>query len=205
MAIAGVKRERRKRALIAAYENYARDPRTINDLFQQVTKFAFTKVRHLEHEFRTLGSSETADDWAQNIALIVWKELPKFRGDAEAFYPWVHKICFNEASRAFNELKEQKETMLPLFVAPEEDESGEEPDEEENPAIYQDVYQREWRIHIPDSIQGVDLAICELIMDDKSYAEIGQLLGITEGTIKMRLLRMRKFFQKAGERPSLLV
>lgn len=183
-------RKKTKEKLMTAYEGYQRrEPGSADRLMEQVRKFAYTKVYHLEHDFENFGSSQTADDWAQNVSLAVWKGLDKFQGTPALFYSWVHKICFNEATDAFNIVKEESLTKVALFVK-SLDEDSDEKQEEINPEIYR-LDERETMLSIPASIQGVDRNICSLIIDGMNYAQVAEGLRMTEGAVKMRLLRLR--------------
>lgn len=133
--LAGIKREKLKQKLMDAYESYQRGEKDgLDILLTRVREFVYSKVYHLEHEFRDTGSAETADDWAQDVLLDVWQALPSFNDTPEAFYSWVHKAAFNKASKSFNHLQEHKDTFVKLSIASEDEEGGEE--EVDNPAIY---------------------------------------------------------------------
>lgn len=187
---AGEGRQRNRNKLIVAYEAYKRkEPGSSDNLMLTVRNFAYTKVYHLEFEFKDLGTSETADDWAQEVVLRVWQGLNKFHGTSEMFYSWVHKIAFNQATDAFNNLRSTKDSKVLLFEK-EEDENG-EIKEEENPEIHNQAGV-EFSITIPKSVQGIDLNICKLIMDGMSYAEVADALKMTENAVEHRLRKLRK-------------
>ena len=58
---------------------------------------------------------------------------------------------------------------------------------------------------IPDSVQGIDLAICEEIMfNGKTYPQVAEVMGLTEQAVKDRMykLRIRIADERALERAS---
>lgn len=207
MSAEALKRQNSKRALVAAYEEFVRDPATVNALFQRVRHFALTKVRHLEHDLKGTGTDDTPDDWAQNIALSVWRVLPTFKGSGEEFYSWIHKVCFNEATDVFNAATNSTKTSisrssrLSLYVNDHTDDQ----EERLHPEVNQEVSQREWRGRIPESIQGVDRRICQLLMGGNRYTEVAYHLNMTESAIKQRVKRLRDRIRKEQGHPSLLV
>jgi DNA-directed RNA polymerase specialized sigma24 family protein len=205
--IAATKRNRTRANLIAAYEAYERrEPGSMDRLMQLVTKFVHTKISHMEYEpaFKGFGTAETADDWAQEVTIKVWQKLTgtgrkQFQGDGAGFYAYVHKIAYNQASAAFNDLLEEKRTEVPLFTRVE-DEDGEYA-EVENPLIHADGAGYDRHTLIPASVQGVDLTIAKLLLTEvrgadgkyraRNFGEIGQILQMTEDAVKKRMERLR--------------
>jgi len=210
--LASLKRNSRKQALISAYEAYVRqEPGSMDRVLKLVNEFALLKLIHLEHEpdFKQFGSAETADDWAQEVSIKVWQELVKKdrKRTGEQFYAWVHKIAFNKGNAAFKKLVAEKSTKVSLFVSvDEEDESGNEQTfTNENPLIHAGNGASEIGCPIPQSVQGLDRTICNLMLTEvqdrrengdyfmrpRNYAEIGFVLGMTESAVQMRMQRVR--------------
>lgn len=188
---AGKVRTQTRKNIMAAYEAYTRrEPGSKEQLFKLVRDFAYLKVYHLEYDFRHLGTAETADDWAQKVALDIWIGIDKFEGSPELFYSWVHKSAYNRAKLAFKYLDHESKTKVSLTVDHLDEESGEE-SQEDNPEIYEREGGSDFTFTIPKSVQGLDLDICKLILDGESYAEIAASLDMTEGAVKMRLERLR--------------
>jgi hypothetical protein len=212
--LAGLKHKSTRQALIAAYEAYERrEPGSMDRLLQLVRKFAFLKVSHLEYEpdFKQMGSAETADDWAQEVTIKVWQELVKKdkKRTGEEFYSWVHKIAFNRATDAFNDLLKQKKTKIPMFVSNEEevDQKGRtETFTEENPLIHAGADGYGSNTLIPAHVEGLDLTICKLMLTEvqdqnkngdyftrgRRYDEVAFVLGMTAEAVQMRMMRLRK-------------
>ncbi|MGA7524635.1 MAG: hypothetical protein WBW84_19450 [Acidobacteriaceae bacterium] len=205
--IAAHKRQTMKDQIIAAYEAYQRKEALSGErLMGLVRDFAYRKVYHLEYNFAGMGTAQTADDWAQDVALKIWTVLPRIPETVQSgqdFYSYLHKTAFNKASKAFNYLtgkilnedgevigyRDEGRGKAPLTVM-REGEDGEQ-FEDDNPEIYNRTTINESHFTIPDSVQGKDLTICNLILTGKTYAHIGALLGITEDAVKARLKRLR--------------
>lgn len=224
--LAQLKKNSMRDRVVAAYQAYSRnEPFSMDNLLKVVREFAYTKVYHLEYDFKDFGSFETADDWAQEATINVWLALKdgKFEGNGEQFYSWIHKIAFNRATDAFNELENARAKKVSLTVASHE---GGDPDAEEyeddNPDIYSSrpadgfwvgdgvdengnvKYKRgnsfDGVFTIPKSVQGVDLSICRLILAGKNYAQIADILEMTETAVTKRLQKLRKRLRPEGER-----
>jgi RNA polymerase sigma-70 factor, ECF subfamily len=126
---------------------------------------------------RLLGSADEAGDAVQEALIRAWLALPSFRGGAR-FSTWMYRICVNAAH-------DQRAKSRRADAAPEI--------EVEDP---QDAFARE---ELSGELQK---ALNEL--DDEyrtavvlydvlgcSYAEIAELTGVAEGTVKSRIFRGR--------------
>jgi RNA polymerase sigma factor (sigma-70 family) len=208
------KRESTKQGLISAYEAYLRsEAGSLDKLLALVQKFAYKKLYHFEIENKELGTINTVDDYAQDVATAVWNglRLQSFSGDSSSFYPWVHKITHNKGILFIKELEKQRNTKVGLTVVRENDDG--EKEEIDNPEIYEE-HDFDIRVNIPRSIQGVDLTICKLMLTTvqdqrkdgsfyrrgRNYAEVADVLEMTEGAVKARLKRLRKGLKK--EKPA---
>jgi DNA-directed RNA polymerase specialized sigma24 family protein len=141
------KRSATREAIMDAYEVYRRgEPGALNRLIDLVREFAYAKVKYLDFEFNSGGAD--AEDWAQDVALDVWRQLDDYRGDtASSFYAWVHKIAFNTGSSTFNALLEEKDTHVDLTTDVMDGESGEGMFEDDNPEVYENALsadERKW-------------------------------------------------------------
>jgi DNA-directed RNA polymerase specialized sigma24 family protein len=114
---AAIKRKQNKTRLMDAYDAWKRkEPGSADTLMLAVRHFAYTKVYHLEHDFKKFGSAETADDWTQDVCAKVWKKLDRFVGTGSKFYSYVHKAAFNRGIDAFEKLYEDRQTKTCLTV-----------------------------------------------------------------------------------------
>lgn len=193
--VAESKRIRGREQLIKLYTAHQRQvPGSLERLLDEVRKFAYTKVYHLEVDFKNIGTSETADDWAQEVTIKVWQGLNDFNGTPELFYSWVHKIAFNQATEAFGYLKKESELKVPLMVKSSDDK--EEGVEEINPLLYKDDPDTV-NYRLPNFIKGVDRNICLLIIDGMTYAQAAVVLNMTKSAIESRVRRLRNTLVEA--------
>jgi RNA polymerase sigma factor (sigma-70 family) len=199
--LAAIKRNTLKKRIEAAYAAYkAKEPGGADELMLAVRALAYTKVYHLEYDFKTFGSAETADDWAQDVCISVWSGLDKFKGTSANFYAWVHRIAFRKSLKAFTQLKEESCTKVQLFTSKNEDECEDENDtEQDNPEIYEGHDGYDGGVQIPASVLGVERNICLLIRDGRNYAEVAEDLHMTVAAVTQRLLRLRERLQAQRE------
>jgi RNA polymerase sigma factor (sigma-70 family) len=187
-------RGQQRATLIEAYRLYQECPQQHEHaLYRAVLDFVTQKLYHLEIDFRGRGTVHTVDDFAQRVALKVWRGLPKKTGRTpENFYNWVCLLCQKQSKSATRALRKELSRKVPLTLTIE---NGTEYD---NPAVYESRG-IDRTFMIPEWVQGTDRDICELIQDGKTYAQIGQLLGMKEDAVKQRMSRLRAKAKKTKE------
>jgi RNA polymerase sigma-70 factor (ECF subfamily) len=129
---------------------------------------------------RELGSAADADDAVQETLIRAWRALPRFREDAR-FSTWLYRICLNAIS-------DQRSRRARTSGTPLED-VAEPPDPRDR------IAERELSGELQEALRGLDETYrTPVLLSDVlgwSYAEIGELLGIAEGTVKSRIFRGR--------------
>lgn len=216
MSTLGSKRGKTKSDLNEAYARYKDGVGSVTRLLALVKDFAYKKLYYLEREFKSFGTSQTVDDWAQDVVVSVWQGLDKFDGEVDAFYSWVHKIIFNKSQAAFNYVlderdgKKQKVKHVdvegnPIVVEMRvggkvqlevevEDDDGESYTTD-NPLLHDRQGGRLGSFPIPEEITGDNLMIVNLIAEGRSYEEIADFLShlnLTPQMITMRMQRLKK-------------
>ncbi len=131
------------------------------------------------------------EELVQEIALAIWKALPHFRGECSE-RTFAFRIAHNRAlthvlrrrppAQSLEELEEVNEPVDPR------------PHPDEQAALTSQ------RARLMSAIQSLPLAHSQLIvmmLEGLSYAEIGEVLGITENNVAVRLTRARKALKEA--------
>lgn len=205
---AGLKRQQNLDALALAYDNFRRGGGNSQDLlWDAMITYARRLMMRLEHDFADFGTSETADDFAQAVVLKCKRNImgqagyKPFVGNGGNFAAWFRDAVLNAKKVAAKKILKQKAKKVPLFVTAE-DEDG-EMQEIENPAIHRHSEIIEHGVQIPDSVVGLDRAICLLILEGRlNYKEIGEALKprMTEEGVKKRLQRLKATLDGTGER-----
>jgi RNA polymerase sigma-70 factor, ECF subfamily len=156
---------------------------------QRGDRWAFEQLveRHQHRVYtlaaRTLGSPDDAADAAQECFLRAWLGLPRFRSGA-LFSTWLYRICLNAAHDQRAKRRESK----PLEDAPE-------------PADPRDAFvASELSSRLQRALSEIDETFREaVVLYDVlgcSYAEIAELTGVAEGTVKSRIFRGRSELAK---------
>ena len=117
----------------------------------------------------------------QEMQIQVWRSLGNFRGDAK-LSTWVYRICINCALSFRAKIVRHKQRFESLdgkvFVFPT-------PDTSENE-------QRERLYSAIRELKSVDRAIVSLYLDDKSYEETAEILGLSTTNVATRLMRLKR-------------
>jgi len=153
-------------------------------VFSMIVDRYSTKVLTLCHYF--MKDEHEAYDVSQEVFLKIYRGLGHFRGDAK-LSTWIHTI-------AINTCKNKVSVFRRLFARRREfDESLNV--EDGAPSPEEDAVSRERQLIVRREISLLPVKFREIIIlkdiQNKSYEEIGEVLGINQGTVKSRLHRAR--------------
>ena len=129
------------------------------------------------------ADSDEVADLFQETLINIWKGLPTFAGDDDALRGWVYRVALNTCITLDRKKRRHKTVPLTMDVSPF--------DTNDNRAQRADQLHR--RIC---QLQPFDRAIILLWLEDISYAEIGQILGISANNVSVRLVRIREQMKK---------
>lgn len=150
---------------------------------QRGDRYAFEQLveRHEQRLYtlaaRVLGSREDAADAVQEALIRAWVSLPKFRGDAR-FSTWLYRIVVNAAHDVRAKRRERPVEEPPDPVDPRDRFAEQELSNELQRAL--DGLDENYRV----PVVLYDVLGC-------SYAEIAEMTGVAEGTVKSRIFRGR--------------
>ena len=172
---------------------------------------AFTEIvlhrqkRVFNIAYRMLGNSEEAKDLAQEVFISVFESIKDLKEEIK-FDAWLTQITLNHCRNRWKYLKRRQYFSSDSLDDPIETEDGSMPraitDPSDNPEILLE------KKMIRQLIQRGLLELKEdqrelLVLRDLqgfSYEEMGELLGLPEGTIKSRLHRARMDLKRVLER-----
>ena len=131
-------------------------------------------------------TSEESQDLAQEILLQAWRSLPKFEGKASAA-TWFYRVALHTAMKWHRKDKPRRSRQQPLFelqvLAPEGANSAEQ-------AQHRDTVEQLYKaIH---QLPKTDAALVLLYLDELSYPEMAEVLGISESNVGVKLNRAKK-------------
>lgn len=168
---------------------------------------AFTAiVRHYQRPIHRLAygltrNASDADDLAQETFVRAWQALGRFRV-GEPLYPWLSRICVNLAFSLFRRRKRRPEDPIEPML-----EAGRQFGAEDDPAEHAARSERDARIAAAfETLSHDHQTILVLrVVEDLSYDEIAERLGIPPGTVMSRLSRARaelkaRLAERTGEK-----
>lgn len=131
-------------------------------------------------------TSDECQDLAQEILLQAWRTLPKFEGKASAA-TWFYRVALHTAMNWQRKDKPRRSKQQPLLevqsVVTEGCDSVEQAQHRETvEQLYQAIHQ------LPET----DAALVLLYLDELSYQEMAEVLGISESSIGVKLNRAKK-------------
>jgi DNA-directed RNA polymerase specialized sigma24 family protein len=185
--------EQREAQVIAAYEAYrAGKGRTI---LQEITRFATNKVYWVDVQFPE--TVKDVDDIAQDVTLAVWQALESgtFRGKTgREFLSFLKTVCYNHKCDHFGKSLDNKQNKVSFFVELEDEDGN--ATTRDNKELYPEPEGVGGYFRIPEWVDGDNRYICKLIMDGKTYEQIGEYLGISGNAVKLRVAKIREQAQK---------
>jgi RNA polymerase sigma-70 factor, ECF subfamily len=125
------------------------------------------------------------DDLLQEIIYQLWKSWPSFEGKSK-FSTWLYRIALNTA---ISDLRKKKPVVLPL-----------EPSH--LPAIPSDQQESDMEAKLTmmheaiNELSDIEKAIVMLYLDDRSYHEMEEVLGINQNNLRVKMNRIKEKLRK---------
>lgn len=154
-----------------------------------ITEQEFTKVVQ-EHKgtiytvcyMFSKDSNEVADLF-QEMLINIWNGYDKFRGES-SLITWIWRVSFNTCI-SYEKKKARRAKSIPLTMDINLFDEHEE-----------DIRQIKMLQKRIRQLGPFDRAIVLLWLEDLSYAEIGEIVGISEKNVSVRLVRIREQLKK---------
>jgi RNA polymerase sigma-70 factor (ECF subfamily) len=144
---------------------------------------------------RLLDDQGEACDVVQEVFLKVFRNIGSFRGQS-SLKTWIYRITVNEAHNARRWFFRHRRREVELDHAPEDTRDWKEiiPDGSRSP--YDVALDREQHVMIEAALERINPIFREAVVlrdiMDLSYEEIAEVLGVSLGTVKSRILRGRE-------------
>ena len=129
-------------------------------------------------------SDADRDDLVQEILLQLWRSLPRFEGKAKES-TWIYRVALNTAlawHRGENKHRTAQNSLPAIEELPEPDDLAAREREELVARLYAAIRR----------LPRVDAALVLLYLDDLSYREMAEVLGLSETNVGVKLNRARK-------------
>ena len=144
---------------------------------------------------RLLNDPSEASDVVQEVFLKVFRNISSFRGQS-TLKTWIYRITINEAHNARRWFFRHRRREVELDNEPEESRNWKEiiPDRSRSP--YDMALEGEQHSMIEAALDRINPIFREAVVlrdiTDLSYEEIAEILGVSLGTVKSRILRGRE-------------
>lgn len=155
-----------------------------SDLQVQFTKLVNGNSARWMGIARSYANLDDRDDLLQDILLQVWKSLPSFRGDSK-IETWSYRVALNTALAWNRTRKNQAEKF-----------------KRQNFELFQiersaETYHEEINIleEFLASLSKSDRAVMLLHLENVPNQEAAEILGIKEGTLRVRTHRIKQKFE----------
>jgi RNA polymerase sigma-70 factor (ECF subfamily) len=131
-------------------------------------------------------TNEDCQDLAQEILLQVWRSLPQFQGRASAA-TWSYRVALNTALGWQRKQRHRQKHGRPIF---EVDELSDASADSAYTASQRETVERLYTAI--RQLPKTDAALVLLYLDDMSYRQMAEVLGISESNVGVKLNRAKK-------------
>jgi len=168
------------------------------DAFLEITRRYRNQITN--YVYRMLDDYDRAVDLAQETFVRVWVNAGRYQA-TYSFSTYIYKIAHNLAISELRQRKRRRTIQLPTFFSDKDNEEMEVEIEDRKQPLADDVMIGDERR------QAVSRAIASLPekyraalvlwhIEEKSYDEISEVLGLPVGTVKSRINRARNLLKE---------
>ena len=158
------------------------DPEAFNEYYRMFAGLIYNLT------LRQSGDPDTAHDLSQEVLLRVYRSLGRFRGRS-TLKTWTYRVCINLCR---SKLGRRRVPTVPL----EREDGSLREVADEQPGPEARAISHDERLQLAEVLPGVDLAFREAVvlrdLEDLSYQEIAEVLGVPIGTVRSRIARGRE-------------
>ena len=124
---------------------------------------------------------DLAKDLTQETFIQVWTNLSKFRNES-SIGTWIFRIASNICLRQIERSKKNITSELPFQIEAKQEESN----DAQIAFLYKCI----------SELQETDRLIISLVLEEQPQKEIADILGISEGNIRVKIHRIKQLLTK---------
>ncbi len=124
------------------------------------------------------SDSDELNDLYQEILINLWRSHGSFKGEAK-YSTWIYRIGLNTCVSYIRQ-KSRRPSLVPLTVDLESI-----AEDENNVEQLRELYR------LINQLSKIEKAIALLYLEEKTYDEIGEIVGITRGNVAVKLNRIK--------------
>jgi RNA polymerase sigma-70 factor (ECF subfamily) len=143
---------------------------------------------------RWMGDDQVAEEVAQDVFLALYRSLGEFRGDAQ-LSTWIYRVVVNHCkNKRLYRKRRATDRHEPLEGEPRDDDPPRQI-AADGPGTDAPLHASEAEVLVQEALTHLDEEQRSIIVmrdvEDLSYEEIADILGLPRGTVKSRLHRAR--------------
>ena len=124
---------------------------------------------------------ESRNDLRQEMLLQLWRSYSSFRSQS-SFSTWMYRVALNTALMYRRRQKGHWLTVSIDDVSPPHTEGHAPEDDEDVQLLYQCIHE----------LPRLDRAVILMQLEQKSYREIADVTGLSEGNVSVRIVRIKQ-------------
>ena len=128
------------------------------------------------------------NDLYQEVVLNLWKGFPRYRGDSK-LTTWVYRIAMNTCITFLRRSSHRLQT-IPIT----ENVASLFADDDETAAQLRELYK------LINQLEKLERALILLWLEERSYQEIADILGISKNNVAVKLNRTKEKLKKMSNR-----
>lgn len=132
------------------------------------------------------NNADEKKDMMQEITLQLWKSFPSFK-EQSLFSTWMYRVAFNTA---VTNIRKSKRHPFQEAISENQDLIEEK---EDIPNLDEEINQLYKAI---GRLNDIEKGIILLYLEKKSYAVIGEIMGLSEKNISVRIVRIKAKLKK---------
>jgi RNA polymerase sigma factor (sigma-70 family) len=128
------------------------------------------------------------EDLFQDIVVRIWTALPTFRAESKVS-TWIYRVAINTAITGLRKKKDFVVSIEPASLLTDtiDEDTGVEQDQ------LQELYTA------INSLNSIEKAIVMLYLEERSYIEMEEILGIAQGTLRVKMNRIKEKLRQLTE------
>ena len=131
-------------------------------------------------------SEDSRQDLFQEMIIQLWKSYPRFRGESK-FSTWLYRIALNTAISDLRKQRRRPSTVETNDIpTPLQDMTWPGEEEEQLQQLYSAI----------NRLSEIEKALVMLYLEDRSYEEMEEILGINQNNLRVKMLRIREKLRK---------
>lgn len=126
------------------------------------------------------------DDLCQEILLRIWSAMPSYQGEAK-LSTWIYRVALNRALTWSRDESRRKKRQVPLIAVADAQADADDDKQRLLAELYAAIR----------NLNEIDRSLILMTLDNFSYKEIAEVMGMTVSNVGVRLNRAKKRLSEA--------